>query len=87
MARRRTNDAKIDPALFHRSASSVPLTEDVITAYVSILRAEGRAGSSLHLCETVLRQFLAFYRTVSLQRTHYPTGVSSCWPRALPSER
>lgn len=60
MARRRANSAKIDPALFHRSASSVTLTEDVITAYVSILRAEGRTGSSLHLCETVLRQFLAF---------------------------
>ena len=60
MARRRANSAKIDPALFHRSASSVTLTEDVITAYVSILRGEGRAESSLHLCETVLRQFLAF---------------------------
>ena len=60
MARRRANSAKIDPALFHRSTSSVTLTEDVITAYVSILRAEGRAESSLHLCETVLRQFLAF---------------------------
>lgn len=36
------------------------LTEDVITAYSSILSAEGRTGSSLHLCETVLRQFLAF---------------------------
>ena len=43
MARRRANSAKIDPALFHRSASSVTLTEDVITAYVSILRAEGLA--------------------------------------------
>lgn len=43
MARRRANSAKIDPTLFHRSASSVTLTEDVITAYVSILRAEGRA--------------------------------------------
>lgn len=61
MARRRANSAKIDPALFHRSASPVTLTEDVITAYVSILRAEGRTGSSLHLCETVLRQFLAFF--------------------------
>ena len=60
MARRRANSAKIDPALFHRSASSVTLTEGVITAYLSILRAEGRAESSLHLCETVLRQFLAF---------------------------
>lgn len=43
MARRRANSAKIDPALFHRSASSVTLTEDVITAYLSILRAEGLA--------------------------------------------
>ena len=33
MARRRTNDAKIDPALFHRSASSVTLTEDVEFCY------------------------------------------------------
>ena len=78
MARRRTNDAKIDPALFHRGASSVTLSEDVIAAYVSILRAEGRAESSLHLCETVLRQFLAFYRTAFLRRTRYPRGVSSC---------
>lgn len=60
MARRRANSAKIDPALFQRSAASVTLTEDVITAYSSILSAEGRTGSSLHLCETVLRQFLAF---------------------------
>lgn len=60
MARRRTNDAKIDPALFHRGASSVTLSEDVVAAYLSILSAEGRTGSSLHLCETVLRQFLAF---------------------------
>ena len=60
MARRRANSAKIDPALFQRSAASVTLTEDVITAYLSILSAEGRTGSSLHLCETVLRQFLAF---------------------------
>lgn len=60
MARRRTNDAKIDPALFHRGASSVTLSEDVITAYLSILREEGRTGQSLRLCETVLRQFLAF---------------------------
>ena len=59
MARRRANSAKIDPALFQRSAASVTLTEDVITAYLSILSAEGRTGSSLHLCETVLRQFLA----------------------------
>ena len=60
MARRRTNDAKIDPALFHRGASSVTLSEDVIAAYLSILREEGRTGQSLRLCETVLRQFLAF---------------------------
>ena len=64
MARRRANSAKIDPALFHRSASSVTLTEDVITAYVSILRAEavpGQAcisarpscGSFLHSCQMV----------------------------------
>ena len=32
-ARRKANSAKIDPALFHRSASSVTLTEDVIAAY------------------------------------------------------
>lgn len=60
MARRRTNDAKIDPALFRRGASSVTLSEDVIAAYLSILREEGRTGQSLRLCETVLRQFLAF---------------------------
>lgn len=58
-ARRKANSAKIDPVLFHRSASSVTLTEDVIAAYVSIMRAEDRTGSSLHLCETVLRQFAA----------------------------
>jgi hypothetical protein len=71
-ARRKANSAKIDPALFHRSASSVTLTEDVIAAYVSIMRAEGRTGSSLHLCETVLRQFAALLLEGGLAKKSLP---------------
>ena len=81
MARRRTNDAKIDPALFRRGAASVTLSEDVIAAYVSILRAEGRTGQSLRLCETVLRQFLAFLPDGMITKDSLPA-----WREQLLSE-
>ena len=79
MARRRANSAKIDPALFHRNASSVTLTDDVIAAYVCLSCVQ---KAVLGLAYISARQSCGnssrFYRTVSLQRTHYPSGVSSC---------
>ena len=81
MARRKAEGMKIEPALFQRSGASVTLTRDAVTAYLSLLRAQGRSGESLRGCETVLEQFLAFLPEGRVTRESLPA-----WRERLLSE-
>ena len=81
MARRKTEGIKIDPALFRRDGASVTLTQDAVTAYLSMLRAQGRSGESLRSCEAVLGQFMAFLPEGRVTRASLPT-----WRERLLSE-
>ena len=81
MGRRGTDRTKIDPALLRRDGASVTLTEDVLAAYLSLLRAQGRKDESLRSCENILRQFLAFLPEGRLTRESLPA-----WREHLLSE-
>ena len=81
MGRRGTDRTKIDPALLWRDGASVTLTEDVLAAYLSLLRAQGRKDESLRSCENILRQFLAFLPEGRLTRESLPA-----WREHLLSE-
>ena len=81
MGRRETDRTKIDLALLRRDGTSVTLTENVLAAYLSLLRAQGRKDESLRSCENVLRQFLAFLPEGRLTRESLPA-----WREHLLSE-
>ena len=81
MGRGGTDRTKIDPALLWRDGASATLTEDVLAAYLSLLRAQGRKDESLRSCENVLRQFLAFLPEGRLTRESLPA-----WREYLLSE-
>ena len=81
MGRGGTDRTKIDPALLWRDGASATLTEDVLAAYLSLLRAQGRKDESLRSCENVLRQFLAFLPEGRLTRESLPA-----WREHLLSE-
>ena len=81
MGRRETDRTKIDPALLRRDGTSVTLTEDVLAAYLSLLRVQGRKDESLRSCENVLRQFYAFLPEGRLTRESLPA-----WREHLLSE-
>lgn len=60
MGRLRTEQARIDPALLHRTEEGVALTDAVLADYGARLRAQGRREDSVRACEKTLQQFCDF---------------------------